>query len=196
MSLFPTGFTLLQAAAAQLINPVFFLPRSIGGFVADITIEEQHSDELIITDHPVEQGATITDHAYKKPAGLIIRPAWSNSSIQSEGNPNYIQDVYNNLLELQASREPFDVITGKRFYSDMLMAGLNLATDEKTENALFIVVSIREIIIVQTQTVTVAPKSAQSQPESTNATVNRGSISITPTNTYNAEKASGTVPTQ
>src|SRR6516165_2153430 len=40
-------------------------PRSVGGIVAQVWISEQERDELHITEHPVEQGAPISDHAYK-----------------------------------------------------------------------------------------------------------------------------------
>lgn len=44
-----------------------------------VTIEEVHNDEMEITDHPVERGAVISDHAFARPAELIITAAWSNS---------------------------------------------------------------------------------------------------------------------
>ncbi|MFX8433574.1 phage baseplate protein, partial [Acinetobacter baumannii] len=31
--------------------------RSIMGLFADVVIEENHSDELVITEHPVEKGS-------------------------------------------------------------------------------------------------------------------------------------------
>ncbi len=47
--------------------------------VAQVTLEEIHRDELEITEHPVERGAAISDHAYKRPAEVIIRCGWSDS---------------------------------------------------------------------------------------------------------------------
>lgn len=49
------------------------------GLIPQITLEEIHTDELQITDHPVEQGAVISDHAFKRPAQVIITCAWSNT---------------------------------------------------------------------------------------------------------------------
>lgn len=49
------------------------------GILPQVTIEEVHHDELEITDHPVERGSVISDHAFKRPAEVIIRCAWSNS---------------------------------------------------------------------------------------------------------------------
>jgi hypothetical protein len=46
---------------------------------ADAVIEEQHSDSVEITQHPVEVGSYISDHAYKKPAELTITMGWTIS---------------------------------------------------------------------------------------------------------------------
>ena len=98
---------------------VSFVPqRSIGGFTANVTIEEVGTDELMITKHPVQSGTYLTDHAYLQPARLEIRAAWG----QTDGVP--VTEIYNRLLDLQASREPFAVITGKRKYNDMLFVSL------------------------------------------------------------------------
>lgn len=53
--------------------------------IAQATVEEIHTDELEITDHPVEQGAMITDHAFKRPSQVVIHCAWSDSSSISGG---------------------------------------------------------------------------------------------------------------
>lgn len=54
--------------------------RSIGPIIANITENERHHDEMRFTDHPIEQGALVTDHAYKLPAEVTIRCAWSDSA--------------------------------------------------------------------------------------------------------------------
>ena len=59
--------------------------RSIGPIVANITVEEKHLDEMEITDHPIEQGAPVTDHVYRRPATLTLRCSWSNSISASTG---------------------------------------------------------------------------------------------------------------
>ena len=46
---------------------------------AQATVEEHHRDELEITEHPVEQGAAISDHAFKRPAEVTLVLGWSNS---------------------------------------------------------------------------------------------------------------------
>lgn len=53
--------------------------------IPQVTLEELHHDEVMITSHPVERGAAISDHAFKMPVEVIIRAAWSNSPSSSGG---------------------------------------------------------------------------------------------------------------
>lgn len=72
-------------AAAQLgLESLLIKPkRSIGIFIPQVVFEENHYDELEITEHPIEQGAVIADHAYKRPAEVTIHCGWSNSPSKS-----------------------------------------------------------------------------------------------------------------
>ncbi|WP_187273274.1 phage baseplate protein [Methylobacterium sp. WL19] len=158
--------------------------RDIGGIMPDVVVEEMHRDELIITDHPVETGAAITDHAFKRPSEVEMRCGFSNSSAGSEG---YVQEVYQEFLALQASRQPFNVSTGKRSYRNMLIRGLAVTTDPKSEKALNVVVALREILIVSTQRTssgsgsggsgTAAPAASasdQASPQTTSEAIDNG----------------------
>ena len=122
----------------------------------------------------VEQGADVTDHSFKAPARLTIDIGYSNSSTQAEADPNYVNDQYANFLALQATRQTFDVITGKRNYTSMVITMLHTTTDQATENALFLTVKMRELIIVDTQTVSVPPNANQASPQDTGATTSTG----------------------
>jgi hypothetical protein len=188
VALIPAGLPLAVAAAESLLGPVLILPRNIAGFVADVTIEEIHRDRLAITRHPVEQGAAITDHSYKEPAEVTIRCGFSNSSLAALGNPNYVQSIYQQFLALQAGRTVFDILTGKRAYTNMLLAMLQVTTDEKSENALMMVAECHEIIIAQTQVVTVGSTSNMANPQLNGAVQNTGSNALGPANAngYNA----------
>lgn len=182
MSFFDDTITVIEAAVLDLLTPTLFMSRNIGGFVANVTIEEDHNDEIEISDHPVEQGAEVSDHAYKRPPTVVITAGWSNSSIEALGNPFYVQQVYDALLNLQASLQPFEIVTGKRIYENMLMKRLSLKTDEKTEHALLVTAECRNIQIVSTQTVssgTGDPKNMK-DPVSNAAVTNVGTVSAKP----------------
>ena len=141
----------LGANAVNLIDDTFalisFNQRSFSGIIPNVVIEEIGSDQLRITDHPVEIGAAVTDHAFKMPVELEMKAGWSDSSGQQAG---YIRQIYNQLIALQAGREPFTLYSGKRVYQNMLLAGLIQATDYKSENALQTTLRFREILLTYT----------------------------------------------
>lgn len=170
--------------------------RNIGGVTADVTIEEVGVDETAITQHPVEKTADITDHAYSLPAQLTVRVAWSPSgsggggfpfsAIPGIGDPVPLQTIYDQFLAMQVARELMEVQTGKRLYENMLIKTITLVTDRDTENALFLVIGLQEVILVETQTVAVPQNSVQKQPEKTANTVNAGTKQAKPNPpTYN-----------
>lgn len=164
---------------SQITESVTLRPqRSLGGITFDVVIEEQHEDTLAVTEHPVEFGASVSDHAYMEPAAVTIRAGVSDSTGQSSGEKNSVA-VYEALREIQASREPFDIITGKRKYSNMLIKSLSTMTDENTENALIVTADCREVIIVKTQTVSVPPRSKHKNAGRTGGTANKGTKQAT-----------------
>ena len=116
-------------------EPVLIQPRrSIGEIFPDVVIKESHEDGLEITEHPVEQGAAVNDHAYKKPETVTIRAGVSDSN--SAGNDKAAQEYYDKLLDLQKRREPFDIVTRRRLHKNMLLESISVVTDANTENAL------------------------------------------------------------
>ena len=48
-----------------------------------VVIEEEPTDTLTITEHPVEFGSNISDHAFKRPAEVTLKYGWSNSPTPS-----------------------------------------------------------------------------------------------------------------
>lgn len=222
----PLG-VLLPIASIGL-GAVMFRPRrgffpfndegeALEAIIAQATVEEVHDDELEITDHPIEQGASITDHAYKRPSEVVVRCGWSNSpsssgslisqavgvgaalggkagkalgiiaslpgtiqaasSLLSGNAQDQVRAIYADLLALQVSRIPFDLLTGKRRYANMLFKRLRTVTDPETENALIVEAHCREVLLVSTQIVNVSA-SAQADPGRTNAPTDFGPRSL------------------
>ena len=190
------------------LNSVLVKPtRSIGPFTAQITVKEQHEDTLEITDHPVEQGAVISDHAFKMPAKLTLEVGWSNSpskaglveglvgaatstvagaqSILSGNSQQQVRDLYAKLLKLQSDAIPFEIFTGKRRYSDMLIQSISTTTEKNTENILMLTLSCRQVIIVRTSVVLVpADMAKQANPQSTAAPTQVGTRALQSGSTF------------
>lgn len=167
----------------SLLDDAFALIRrpgvEIGSLIPDVLIREVGRDTLITTDHPVETGAAITDHAFKLPAEIEMVLGWSDST---GGYVGYSDEAYEMMLAIQEKRELISVSTGRRNYENMLPVGIQQTRDEATANVLMCALRLRQIIIARTQT-TSAPTSAQANPAKTGSTVDVGQQSLKSTGT-------------
>src|SRR5579859_5761163 len=176
-------------------SPVLIKPfRSLDGLIADTVLEERHEDRTVATDHPVEQGSTITDHIYKLPAELTLVYVWSLGSVQNNsGDPSFLRAMYAKLLQLQVDRTLFQVFTGKRIYQNMYMQSVGVLTDNRSENILRVHAICREVILVTTQTVQFTDAAVQTLPQRTANTVPQGQQNLNPGTNFNSN-AFGKVP--
>lgn len=165
--------------------------RRIGLIIPSVVISEKHSDTLEITEHPVETGAAVSDHAYKRPSEVVMEVGFAGGgSLLDFADTTAIglslglspKETYQQILDLQASRIPFDVVTGKRLYTNMLIRALEVSTDRTSENVLMAVMTLREVIITQTQSIAVADKSDMKEGVNTSAVINSGTIAAKPQN--------------
>lgn len=171
---------------------IFAKNRSIMCIFPDVTIEEQHTDELMITDHPVERGSPISDHAYMKPVELQMEIGWSESAGKLNsllgdgfigkligGTPSLVL-VYEGLRLLQRRAEPLLVSTGKRFYTNMLIQSISVTTDKESENSLMVKIKLRQIIVTKTQETNLLRIEDQATPEVTASVQDAGTVQPQP----------------
>jgi hypothetical protein len=149
------------------LQSLFGKNRKIGEITVNVVTNESTTDTLTITKQPVQQGASITDHAFKEPTVLSMQVYFEDNLFKS------LSKIYQELIELQESRKPFDVLTPKRIYQNMVIASLSQTTDRATENCLSIGISFQEVIIVNVTT-TLVPRTRQRFPGATGATQQAG----------------------
>lgn len=135
---------------SQPLQNILIRPkRMIGDIAVQVVVNEQTTDTLTITKQPVQQGASVTDHAYMEPTQFshtIYFAAAGFENVLSGGNG--LAQVYQQLLSLQSSATPFDIVTPKRIYHNMLVTALAMTTDKNTENCLAIHASYQQVIFV------------------------------------------------
>lgn len=195
-----------MAIGGLLLQALFRPIRKIGPIEAMVTVEEDHYDEAMITDHPVELGAQVSDHMIMLPAELRLTVGWSkspnltkagleslasipgdliaavsNSGLLSEGGGSldYLQLMYARLRGLQQSRIPMMIYTGKRRYKNMVIRSIHTVTNRDTENALLIDVTCREVLITQTRR-TGGDNSKQAAPQETGWQIQMGAVTPVP----------------
>lgn len=178
-----TGDVLLSGVSGAFANN----PQ----FVGQVTLEETHHDDLEIVDHPIQQGAPITDHVFKKPAELILHIGWSGAQLVSGGlipantpGPLYLNQlaaIYNQLLVGQQSAVLYTVVTAKRQYTQMAIKSIVTQSDVANENVLMVTLHMRQLFIVNAQVISVpASQGAQATPQVTNPVSPNGRTPLVP----------------
>jgi hypothetical protein len=143
---------------------------ALGDIFPNVIIEESGEDIVEITDHPVQQGASITDHAYKKPVILKLTLGYTDKT-------ESINTTYAKLIELQDKRGLLDVMTGKRIYKNMMIRSLSQTTDAKTNSVLIINFELKEIIMVPVQTSSVPARAYHANAAKTGGSKSDGTKS-------------------
>ncbi|MDD1789104.1 phage baseplate protein [Burkholderia gladioli] len=183
-------------SVSDLLDVTLVGSKKIGTISIQALVEEIHTDSLVVTESPIEDGAEIADHAYLRPRELVLKCGWSNSAYEallgsavvsfdstganSMSSGTYIDGIYARLLKLQADRERFDVVTTRRRYKNMLLTGLTVVVDSKTSQGLMITATLRQIIVVSTKATKLPPKTDQLNPAATSETINAGVKSAVP----------------
>jgi hypothetical protein len=156
-----------------------------GTITADAVIEERSDDESVITENPVENGSVTNDHAYDLPQELELTYAWSAGSSQANGQISFLNSMYQQVLTLKQGKVLLAVVTGKRFYQNLLIKGISQTTDKDTENILVLRIALKQLLLTTTQTVTIASASQQAMPQKTMPTQNVGVLGLQPASNFN-----------
>lgn len=175
-----------------------FPARKLGAIELDAVIAETHSSSITVTDNPIEDGSTISDHAYSNPKEFVIVGGISNTPfLPREGVNNAVDQTrisaaFKQLQDLQASAVPFDVQSGLRLYKNMLITSLDVTQDAETFYVLIFRAALREVQLVKSLAVFVpasqfpsqgAAGSGQPQNATANkstSTANRGQVAAKP----------------
>jgi hypothetical protein len=148
------------------VTRVWVLGGLTPDFHFDATVRESHTSQLTVTDNPVETGVVVSDHAFMQPLRLEIEAAVSDTPLSTPEDDSFASEVsrsakaFQLLQQLQSAAEPFNVQTGLRFYENLIIETLTAEQDKDTANVLAFRASLREVIIVSTQTVTYPPRAA------------------------------------
>lgn len=146
---------------------------TIKGFLIDAAPVETHTLDSATTDHPIEDGADVTDHIRVLPDRVTIEGIVSNTPIglaaevRSSASQFLVEstggeitadtplrglpadDALALLKQIRADREPVTVVTTIETYENMVMESLTIP--QGTGDALQFRATFREIQIVKTE---------------------------------------------
>lgn len=113
----------------------------------DATIREEHDLRFAKTTHPIESRLFVTDHVIELPRTLVMDVVVTNhpDSLVPNTNKNRAKLLQDKLEQLAKRREPFDVMTSLRGYTDMVITSVRTPRSLATTNALVITVTMEQI---------------------------------------------------
>jgi len=156
------------------------LPATQTLYAFDAELEIEHQQELRRTEHPVQTGTSISDHAYIVPARLVLdvgmsdaMDAYYNPTTWS-GSTSKSVSAYQTMLALQFSRIPLSITTRLRTYQNMVIEALTPQESAKTITGLRMRVEFGQIFMAD---VSMPAVSARSQDTDT---TNLGSLTTQP----------------
>lgn len=145
----------------------FLVTKSVTEIAAvevDAAITQQHSKSAQVTKHPVESGSLISDNVVDDPDTLRIEGIVSNfpvAILASLQFPPKRAETFDEVMQAAMDlRQPIDVITSLREYSNMIITGYEVPRDKNTSNEVRFTMTLERITIVSTSTTT-APAIAQ-----------------------------------
>ncbi len=133
---------------------------SIGGYIFDAYLRISHDRRITVTQHPVETGAAITDHAYVEPVTFELDIGMTDTTLgrilyqfgaQGSYKTRSIR-AYDVLVDMQESRVPYELIC--RYGSfNVVVEDINPTDDYTTRFGLRASVKLREIITTSASSV-------------------------------------------
>ncbi|MFB0841777.1 MULTISPECIES: phage baseplate protein [Paenibacillus] len=170
---------LLDLSDPSIVQLVY-TKTNIGGWFFDAYLKMDHTSRLTITDHPVQTGAAVSDHAFLQPRELSMDVAMSSvneSRVPGQFTGGYDRSVeaFNVLKKIQDLRVPIQVHTRLGLYPNMLVEVLSAPDDFTTYHGLRCTVTFREILVAQVTTVKIS-----SRPQVTDSSKRGSPEPVTP----------------
>lgn len=132
----------------------------IGSVIVDATISENHQFSAEVTDHPIETGGFVTDHAYLNPRVVTVQGEVTDTPVvifsALTGLTNRSSEAFERLRQIYESRDIVTLVTGLDIYTDMVMDRLDFNRTQTTGKRLQFTASFKQITKVSSQIVGVS----------------------------------------
>lgn len=150
---------------------------SFGRFSFDAVFRADHMSSVTVTQHPVQTGASVSDHAYSEPDEVTLEIGMSDAAVSA--GTNHSVNAYAQLRAIMSKREPVTLVTRLHSYKNMVITSMSAPDDYMTMNALKATIYFRQIEMVSVSTVTVQQQvsaSASGQSGAASGAASSGNI--------------------
>jgi len=119
----------------------------------DAVLNTDHNTGVTPTEHPVQSGASISDHAFVNPEEITLEIG--NSDVHhSDG---YSAQSFQKLEDIMEKRETVTLVTRLKTYTDMLITSISVPDNYETTYGLKATIIFKRIKVVTVATVKVQP---------------------------------------
>lgn len=105
---------------------------SVGELKLHLILEERHAVDVSVTEHPVQDGSVISDHATVALREGSLRALVTNSSIRGdEGMPNVNKALraWERLKSIAEDMQPVTIVTVMETYTDVIVTHVGAMRD-------------------------------------------------------------------
>lgn len=146
-------------------TPNTMIRSSSGTLYFDALLHADHTSSVTPTQHPVQTGAAISDHAYVEPKEISLEVGMTDVV----GGDGSSVRAYQSFQALMQKREPCTVVTRLGTYSNMLLTSISVPDDYTTMFGLrctliFTEIRIVSVAVVQVQQSTSGSKTPTAPP--------------------------------
>jgi hypothetical protein len=159
----PGGFKLSTSQGTSQI-----VPDQI--YVFDAVIRTEHQRRITKTQHPIQTGANVTDHAIIEPARVELEIGMSDAMDsfipgQWSGDHSKSVNAYLTLKTIAAARQPLTVTTRLDSYTNMVLTGISAGDTVETRFGLKASLVFEELF-----TGTISSQQVSARPDLTGST--------------------------
>ncbi len=165
------------------LTTIYPMDTRANAMTFDASIEENHQGDTVVTDHPVEGGADITDHIRRAPEMLTMSAAVTNTPVVFAGVRSPVrrggsatqraEDAYEFIKRHKNQGTLMGISTTLRSYSNMVITSLAVTRNSTNSDSVFMDLVLREIVIAVTDQVT-APKAPSPKTPQRRRKTNKG----------------------
>ena len=170
----------------------------VGLVIFDACLSDNHMHQAELTEHPVEDSASISDHIINKPIEIEINGIVSNTPIilandkipspistDTQEVADRVDAAYAELRKTMSDGILVDVITSLRNYPNMAIVSMGVQRDVQNGNVLNVNLSLKQVIIASSEQVDIPQPVRASNKQQTD----KGKTVKTDANEKQTEKA-------
>lgn len=102
-----------------------FSIQGAASFDAQLTIDELHERTSTVTEHPIEDGSTISDHVIVNPERVRLTGFVTDAGTR-DPERGATQAAFDSLDRASTEGQIVQVITGRKTYNDMILVSADL----------------------------------------------------------------------